>query len=169
MIRRYAAILIFALAAVPGVAAAQQYPPAATTLTIGDSTPGPGGTVSIGGGGFAPDADIVITFESVPVTLATVKASAAGVLAVTVKIPSNATPGLHTLKATGAAAGGGIQVLSAQVNVGGDADDAPGSGGTLARTGSSNNTIPIVLVAGGLVLVGGVLVFSVRRRRAPTT
>lgn len=167
MIRRLAPIaVVLAFLAVPGIAAAQQYPPTATALTVANSTSGPGSAVSIEGGGFVANTDVVITDESAPATLVTVKASAAGTIATSVKIRADGKPGYHSFKAAGAGASGGVQVLSAGVNVGG-VGSPPGVSGTLARTGASNGTIPTALVAAGLALVGGVLVFSVRRRRAP--
>lgn len=160
MFRRSVLMGIVALLALPAVAGAQQYPPSVANLTVSDSTPGAGQQVSVTGSGFAPGANVVITFESTPVTLATVVADAAGAFTTVVTIPANATPGTHTINATGTGAGGGILVLSAQVTVGGT------SGGTLAKTGG-NGILPLLLVAAGLVLVGGVLIVSVRRRQAP--
>lgn len=160
MYRRSMLMSIALLLALPAAAGAQQYPPSAANLTVSDSTPGAGGQVTVTGTGFAPGANVVITFESTPVTLATVTADAGGAFSTVVTIPANATPGAHTIKATGAGAGGGTLVLSAQVTVGG------ASGGTLAKTGA-NGILPLLLVAAGLVLVGGVLIVSVRRRQTP--
>ncbi len=160
MYRRSVLMSIALLLALPAVAGAQQYPPSSADLTVSDSTPGVGQQISVAGSGFAPGANVVITFESTPVTLATVAADAGGAFSTVVTIPSNATPGVHTIKATGAGAGGGTLVLSAQVTVGG------ASGGSLAKTGA-DNIFPLLLVAAGLVLVGGVLIVSVRRRGTP--
>ena len=50
----------------------------------------------------------------------------------------------------------------------GDAGDAEGKGeGEMAETGS--DTAPLVMAAGGLILVGGTLVASSRRRSAETS
>ena len=162
MYRRSVLMSIALLLALPAAAGAQQYPPNATNLTVSDSTVVPGQKITVTGTGFAPGATVVITFESTPVTLATVAADSGGTFSAVVTIPTNATPGIHTIKATGAGADGGTLVLSAQVTVSGT------SGGTLARTGS-DNILPLLLVAAGLVLVGGVLIFSVRRRQTPQT
>lgn len=132
---------------------AQEYPVQRGDLNPSASTTDPGDPVSIRGGGFAPGAEVVITLESEVVTLATVSADATGAIDVSVRIPADAPPGSHTLKATGEAAGGGTLVLSAPITVGADVD------GPLAFSGAGS-TLLLVVTGLGLAVVGIGLLFT---------
>lgn len=55
--------------------------------------------ISVSGTGFKASADITVSFESTPVTVATVKSDAGGSFTATFKVPV-ATAGSHTIKAT---------------------------------------------------------------------
>ena len=175
--------------ATSGVAVAQPYPPQACSLSVSDLTVVPGQPVTVSGCGFAPGTPVNITFESIPVLLATILAPVTGggdSFATSVIIPNDAAPGAHTIKATGQAAdGSGTLVLSAPVQVagagtdtgtgtgttaggtgGGGAGDGTAArkgGGGLARTGS--DALPLVQVGAALVLLGMGSVAVVHRRR----
>ena len=167
-----------------GVAGAQPYPPQACTtkaLSVSDTTVTPGQAVTISGCGFASGSPVRITFESVPVLLATLLArpSPTESFATTVNVPADAPTGAHALKASGVATDGSPLVLSVPIEVteaGGSAAAGPGAGsggsgggtgsrGTLSRTGAGD-TIPLAQLGLALVLLGaGTL--AVLRRRTP--
>lgn len=130
-------------------AMAQEYPTFDGPLATSNSTTNfePGETFTVSGDGYEPSATVVVTLESDPVTLATTTADAAGAFETEVTIPADFPAGAHTLKATGAAAGGGTQVLGLQITVAGD----------LAETGTN---IPAGLIVVALIaaLAGAVAV-----------
>ncbi len=167
------------LLAVPNTALAQQYPPSSAGLVTSTSAASPGEEITISGSGFAPNSEITITFESVPVVLAVVRADAAGQFTARVRVPVDATPGMHTLRATGVDPQGRPRVVTATVNVaGGQAGGAgttgsggagaqPGRSGPLARTGSSS-PVPVSIAAMALITAGALLLLQVRREAQPT-
>jgi hypothetical protein len=121
-------------------------------LDTSTTSGGPGDPVELSGTGFRSGTTITITFESTPVVLATTVADASGSFSETVRIPRGATPGEHTLRASGTAAGGGTRTVSAPFTV---------VGGGLAFTGA--NILLLAVIAVGLVIVGTFLVTSKRR------
>lgn len=137
------------------------YPPSGCGLTVSATSVAAGGTVTLTGCGFAAGSTVTITVESTTQVLGTVVTDAAGAFSKTVTIPSNLAPGTHTLKATGTAPDQSSVVLSASFTV--TAASSQGTG--TAFTGS--NPWPTVLIGGGLLLVGAMLVMTVRRRRSP--
>ena len=152
-----------ALSLLPGVAGSQEYPIQTGSLFVSDPTVTPGQAIQISGSGFVPGASVALTLESTQISLGTTAANGAGAIDTTVTIPTSTAPGTHTLKATGAAAGGGTLVLSATITVVGGAG-APGAAGRgfLAFTGGQ------VLVAGaiatGLLALGAASLMASRRR-----
>ena len=150
------ALAALLLVALPTAAHAQNYTTRTGNLTVSDPTPAPGQTITATGSGYGSNASVTITMESQPVTLKTTTANAAGQLNTQITIPSNTTPGQHTLRATGRSSDGGTLVLSASIVVGRDA-------GTLPRTGP---TSPIGLAGIGLLLAAaGALVALMRSRK----
>lgn len=162
------------LLAVPNTALAQQYPPSSAELTVSTAEVSPGDEITVAGGGFAPNSDVTITFESAPVVLAVVRADAAGQFTARVRIPADATPGIHTLRATGVDPQGRPRVLTSTITVRGaqagpTAPTAPRAqprSGSLARTGWSG-TIPISIAALALIGAGALLLLQVRREAQP--
>jgi predicted aconitase with swiveling domain len=173
--KSFAAILIAiaAVFAMPLAANAAGYVPAAN-VTVTDSTPAPGQTVTVnfangsytGGSTSGEDVNVGVTGNGTA-TVAIVKAatvtitkaaSATGSLSVAVTLPANAT-GTYTLTATGVTSGNvGTAVLTVT------AADAGG----LAATGAD---FPFLMVwtAGGALLLGVALLLVltvVRRQRA---
>lgn len=133
-------------------------PPPCNSLTVSATSVAAGGTVTVSGCGFA--AGSTVTIGSAGQVLGTVVADSTGAFSTTVTLPANLAVGARTLTATGTAADGTPLVLSASVSV-----TAASSGGSgIAFSGS--NTWPTVLIAGGLLLVGAVLVMTVRRRHS---
>ena len=177
------------LLATTGVADAQLYPPQACNpgaLSVSDTTVVPGQQISVGGCGFAPNTRVEITFESVPQLLRSLlslptSSSTSESFSTDVVIPTDASPGGHTLKASGLAADGrSLLVLSTPIQVsdpnaslggasGGGSTSAASGGagrtsGSLARTGS-DATVSLVQIGLALLLAGAGLVAVVQRRR----
>jgi hypothetical protein len=118
-------LLVVALIALGGLAAwaspatvlAQQYPPSSQQMTTSTSDASPGEVITVSGDGFAPGAGITITFESAPVTIGNAQADSSGRFTAQVRIPDDAEPGTHTIRATGTGADGGTRTITAQVTV----------------------------------------------------
>jgi hypothetical protein len=165
--RQYLALCaasLLAATAFAAPAAAQTYPVRVGELSVGSSSAGevtqvrPGQPVEISGNGFAPGAEVVVTFESTPVQVGSTNASAAGAIDLSVRVPTDAEAGDHTLRARGAAPGGGSMVLSHPVRVAGD------SSSDLAATGMSAG--PLLAGAAGAIGAGAVLITVLRRRHS---
>lgn len=123
---------------------AQEYPTFDGPVTVSDSTPNAGDTVTVSGSGFEAGATIELWFRSDPVKLGETTADAAGEFEAEVTIPADAAAGVHHIEATGPAAGGGTLVLGTQVTVAGD----------LANTG---NSLPAgIVVAAAIIGLAGV-------------
>jgi hypothetical protein len=142
------AAVLFVLAA---PAAAQTY--GTPTLSVSDTTPVPGQTITISGTNWPANATDVITFASDPVTIATATNSATGDFSTSGTIPADATAGTHTITATS-----GSTSMSVEVTV------SSTGAGTLTRTGTSSS-IPLARIGISLVAAGGIAVAAARRRR----
>lgn len=128
-------------------------------LTSSTSTTAPGGSLLVSGANFVPNEGITITLHSTPVTLATTTADPSGSFSVTVTIPSNTTPGTHTILATGATGDSSSTTLV----VSGSVTSATVTSG-LAFTGAD---IAAMAGFGAIALaIGGMLILTTRRRRA---
>ena len=119
--------------AVGGPALAQGYPPAEETLAVSTSVALPGEPVTVSGSGYAPGTTVTITFESTPQVVGVVTADASGRFTAEVVVPPDATPGMHTIRATGLGADGTTRMIAAAIRVidpaAGAADGATGAGG----------------------------------------
>jgi LPXTG-motif cell wall-anchored protein len=154
------------LAATPGVAQAQGYDGDGNFIAVSDTTVVAGGTVTISGCCFV--GDVTIDILSTPRRLGTATADGDGVFTATVTIPTDITPGEHTITATGQNAdGSGTLVLRFPITVlGAGAADGVRAGtgtGALPRTGA--DAFPLAQGGLALVLVGAAAVLSVRNRR----
>jgi LPXTG-motif cell wall-anchored protein len=129
----------------------------------------PGEDVTISGSGFAAGTPYTITFHSTPQLLARGTTPQSGTITRTVKVPSNATPGHHTIVLLGTDASGGPRELDVAVtvvgNIGSTQTQGGGTGG-LPGTGADGNLMPLLGVGGGLVLVGAGFVGVSRKRRS---
>jgi len=134
----------------PGAPVLTPSPPA-PNAPLGSSNGG-SRTTTVTGGGFAPNTPVVVAIYSTPATLTTTTSSQSGAISVTVTIPAGYT-GSHTLVATGEGPGGVNRTLAVGVRL----------GGGLAATGTF--TIGTVLLGTGLLLIGGLVVAAIRRRR----
>jgi LPXTG-motif cell wall-anchored protein len=175
MIKRALTVIVAvgALLAVSTPAQSQEYPPPTFGVFVSDSTVFAGQIIIIQAGVFAPGSTVTFNFFSQPVTLGTASADASGVATLEAQIPTTATPGEHTIVASGVAADGSPLEVSTSITV--LADDAAagagagagGAGGDLPTTGS--DSLPIARVGAALLAVGGGLLFVTRRRRAAAT
>jgi len=152
-----ATLATIALVALMSSAAAQEYPPAADTHTVDDSTVVPGQTITLAGTGADPGAAITHTFASDPVVIATTTADAGGSHSTQGTIPSDAEPGVHTI--TGSGSG---YSASSTVTVVGEGAAAQPVAGEIAFTGS--NSLPAVWIALAALALGTAFVVAARRR-----
>lgn len=162
---------VAALVALATPAHGQQYPPGQFGVFVSDTTVVPGQTITISAGVFSPGSTVTFTFFSQPVTLGSATADADGVATIEATIPLNATPGTHTITASGVAPDGSPLEVSTTVTVlaaddGVAAAGAGGIAGGLPRTGEE--PLPLARIAAALLAVGGGLLFVTRRRRAAT-
>ena len=151
-------------------AAAQQYPPAVNSLTVSDTTPTPGQTVTLVGRTFAPGAAVTATLTSEPVGLATAAADPSGVVTMQATIPASTSLGLHTITAAGQAPDGSELSVSVNITVV-DADGAAGGAGNgadpgagLPRTGD-DSSISLAKLGLTLAAIGGVITAVAAKRR----
>jgi LPXTG-motif cell wall-anchored protein len=165
MVKRLIALGALAVLAMAAPAAAQQYPPAVNSLTISDTTPSPGQTVTIQGQTFAEGATATVVLNSDPVTLGSATANAAGQIVLQATIPTDTPLGSHTLVASGQAPNGQTLSLSLAIEVVPAQGSGTGtSGGNLPRTGDSTS-LPLAKVGLGLLAVGGVIYSIAAKRR----
>lgn len=147
------AVLLFLTA---GAAQAQTYPPGGNTVTANDTTVTPGQSITLSAQVFQPGATVTFTLFSAPVVLGTATANSSGVATLTATIPSNTTPGTHTIEATGTGSNG--QPLTVVLSI-----TVAGAGTGLPVTGSSNTT-PMTQVGVAAIAAGGLLVLLAKRR-----
>lgn len=151
-------------------AAFAQYPPTTGRAGVNDSQVPPGGDLTVSGSGWLGGSFVDLQFQSAPVDLGIASVNAQGTFQKTVTIPSDATPGAHSVRVSGTASNGQsdtvfipIQILGA--GAGGGA--GVGGGGDAGAV-----TIPFtgivlrrwMLLIGGLTLLGSVALFAGRRR-----
>jgi hypothetical protein len=127
------------------------YPPSVLGLQVTPGAGGPGSTVTISGTGCAAGAAITVTFDNQVIGTAT--AGPTGAFSTSVTIPAGATPGVHTLTASGAGCRDTGNFTVPSVGAAGVAFT-----GAHGITGLSEAGV-------GLALLGAVLVFATRRRR----
>ena len=169
MVKKILALAVMLLVAFGAAPAFAQYEPNSMTLDRIQTTPG--GQFSLFGGYYAPGSDVRIDFNSTPVTLGTIVASAEGTITGTFSTPAGATLGAHTVTATGTGLDGQPLTLSAAIQVVASAANpttVTPTTGSLPTTGSSNTGL---LVAGGaaLLAVGGIFLVTSRRAHRQAT
>jgi LPXTG-motif cell wall-anchored protein len=162
-----------ALMVTSGSASAQGYGQG-NFLTVSDTTPLQGQTITVTGCCYS--GTVAIDLLSTPQRLGTATAGADGVFSTQVTIPADTVPGPHAIVATGPALDGSgtlrqsveITVLAAGADDDGDKPGGVGKGkgkaaGALPRTGA--DSLPLVQIGVALVLLGAGAVLSVRNRR----
>jgi len=141
------------------IAAAQQYPPDAPSVSVSDSTVAPGESIVLTGERWQGGASIVLTFHSAAVSLGSVTARPDGSFSTSVTIPSSAAPGAHQILATGTASSGATRTVATDLTVLGTVTPP---GGT-AFTGSR---LQVWMVAGVVLLFVGLALIVLGRRRS---
>jgi len=116
-VMRPAGLVAVLLVLSSGPASAQGYPPSSDTLAVSTSTAVPGQPITISGSGYEPGTTVTITFESTPRVIGVVQADASGRFTAEVVVPPDATPGMHTIRATGMGDDGTTRVVSASILV----------------------------------------------------
>jgi LPXTG-motif cell wall-anchored protein len=169
MIKGLIAAVALAIVAMAAPAGAQQYPPAVNSLTISDTTPTPGQTVTIEGRTFATGSTATVTLFSEPVGLGSAIADAAGVFALQATIPADTPLGHHTITAQGTAPDGSPLSLSVSLTVvpaqaGAGAGNGNGNGNGLPRTGN-DSSIPLAKLGLGMLAIGGIATAIAAKRR----
>jgi hypothetical protein len=138
------------------------YGPNAAAITSSTSTTGPGGSLTIFGSNFVPGETITFVLHSTPVTLGATTADPSGSFSMNVTIPSDTTPGAHTIVATGSTGDSSTTDLTV---TGGTASVAVATP-NLPFTGAD---IAVVSGVGAIALaIGGMLLLAGRRRRQVT-
>jgi LPXTG-motif cell wall-anchored protein len=170
MVKRMIAVAALAVVGVGGPASAQQYPPAVNTVTVSDTTPCPGDTITVDARTFQPGAPVTVTLVSSSLVLAGT-ADANGVVALQVTLPTGTPVGEHTITATGQSPSGPLS-LSARITIepscaGAAAAAAPTRpSGALPKTGD-DSSLQLAKLGLALAAVGGVITaIAVKRRKA---
>lgn len=166
MVKRLIACAALGVVALAAPAAAQQYPPAINSLTVSDTTPTPGQTITIEARTCEPGSTVTFFLDSV--TLASAVADAAGVATVQATIPAGTPLGAHTITASCPAPDGSTLTQSVAITVvaadgAGAAPGGPGSA-SLPRTGQ-DSSLPLARIGLGLAAIGGVLTAVAAKRR----
>ena len=135
-------------------------PQTAPTLQANPTQGAPGQSVVLTGAGYAANDPVTATFNTT-VVLATLTANANGTFSVTVRIPTDATPGGHTFVATGASGRSASTPFTVVIPTS-TTRPAVVASTPLARTGSSTRG-PLALAAFALMVGSAALVWSARR------
>ena len=158
------AAIIATLFVLAGPAQAQgSYPVVRGDATVSATTVTVGGTVTVSGGGFSSDCQVVLTVRvgnRVYITQ-TLTPNGSGDVSADVRLTRT---GRNVIELTGCQANGATRVLDARVTVrgAGAGSGLPGGGAGLPNTGADLTS----LYAGiGLLAAGGLLVMVTRQRR----
>ena len=142
---------LLSLLAVP--AHAQTYPPSTASVTVSSSSVLAGGTITVAGSGLQPGAHVVVKIFSDAQVLGTTTVAADGSFRLTVAVPPDTDPGVHTL----AVFANGVLVGSVTITVLG------ASAGGLPFTG--RDLLPGLWAGTGLIALGAALLLALRHRR----
>jgi LPXTG-motif cell wall-anchored protein len=164
-VKRLFAAAAMAILFMAAPAAAQQYPPAVNSLTVSDTTPTPGQTISIEGRTFAEGATVTVTLASDPVVIGSAAADPSGVVTLDATIPAATPLGQHTITAVGQASDGSELSVSVSITVvAADGTGDAAAGGSLPRTGD-DSSIPLAKVGVALAAIGGLVTAVAAKRR----
>ena len=160
------AVIGMVIAAASLGVAASAYPTGQSpTIATSASTVQQGGTLTVTGDHFTPNASATLSLHSAVVPLGTVSTDANGQFSAQITIPSSEPAGTHTIEAldnpTGDIAAATITVTAGGTGGGGGG----GGGGGVAETGVAVISIGAV---GLVLLVGGGLMLMAGRRRKVT-
>ncbi len=165
--RRIWGIFVTALAlllVLPGAALAQAPYPAGAAATCPTGTVVVGGTITCSAAGFAPGSTVTVEVAGTNFTRTrTVTANPQGVATATIDIPADAAPGGATITFTGTDVSGRfLRVAAAQFTI-----VARPAAGLLPTTGTGVTNG--LLVALGVMVLGGLSLTAARRRREKDT
>ena len=152
-----AALCFGGLVCAMSAGAQTNYPPSVLGLQLSRSAGGPGSAVTVSGTACTPGATVTVSFDNQ--VIGTTIAGPTGTFSTSVTIPSGATPGVHTITASGA----GCQSSATYTVPSNVAASGAGAAG-IAFTGA-HNLLGLSEAGAGLALLGAVLVFATRRRR----
>ena len=166
-------------------ATAQPYPPSSDQgLTVSETTVTPGQEITVSGDGAEPGATVTFTLKrssqalggnrslaagpglaslaaairpqaQASIPLGSTTANGDGEYTATLTIPSGTDPGVYTL--TASSGGAVLAVVTIRVVAAGGVGDLPFTGG---------NVLPGLAIGAALILAGGLLLLSLRRRRS---
>jgi hypothetical protein len=160
------------------------YPPDTEQLTVSESTLSPGESFTVSGDGAEPGATVTFTLKrsssalganrslaagpglaglaaairpqaQSSVSLGSTTANGDGEYTATLTIPSTTDPGVYTL--TAASGGAVLAVVTIRVVAAGGVGDLPFTGG---------NVLPGLAIGASLIVAGGLLLLSLKRRRS---
>jgi hypothetical protein len=166
-----------------GPAFAQEYPPGQSGLTVSESTVSPGESFTVSGDGAEPGATVTFTLKrsssalgvssavaagprlarlvaavrpqaQSSISLGSTTANADGEYSATLTIPSGTEPGVYTL--TASSGGEVLDVVTIRVAASSAIGDLPFTGG---------NVLPGLAIGATLIVAGGLLLLSLKRRR----
>lgn len=144
---------------------AQPYPPVTTGLTVSESVVVAGDSLVVSGEGGTPGGTVRITMaraQGGATLLGTATPGTDGSFDESVTIPADTTPGRYTITGTDSVRGvlgeAVVRVIAptGTTDEGLTVDDLPFTGGQV---------LPGLVVGAGLILAGGLLLVSIRRRR----
>lgn len=161
--RRFTAVVViglFLLAMMTMPALAQDYPPDAPSVAVSDTTVVAGETITVSSSGWLPGSDVTVTFLTTSEVLGTAEVGADGAFQTRVTIPSDASPGVHTLRVTGTGADGEPASVDIRITVEAVAAALPVTGLNL----TVGTVLSTVLIAAG---VTALLISRRRRTSAP--
>jgi len=135
--------------------------PAQPTLSLSSLTGAPGGELVLRGEGFEPGTVLDVFFQSTPFHLGSITVGASGTFEFAFSIPADAEPGEHTV--TVEVGGSVIASVALTVTAPPTPPTPPTPPSPLPSTGFDPGWLGL---AGGLMLVAGLSVIFVARRRA---
>ncbi len=133
-------------------------------FTVSVSQPAPGQPITISICCFRNGSTVTFTIFSDPVVLGTATADAQGVATGSFTIPANLPAGNHTIVSSGIGPNGQPVSYSRAITLVSATSATP-----LARTGSSNSTVPLAAAGATSVVVGAGLVAVAMKRRKTVT
>ncbi len=145
--------------------------PASFTLNV--TSGAPGDVIPFAGSGFSAAETVTFTLNSTPIDLGSVTADAAGNIVGSFTVPASAEVGDHTVVAAGLSSGVVVSAaftvraaVTSPVKEPAVTKPAVTKPGDLAATGASSATLPLLVTAALLLVIGCALLVSVRYRRS---
>jgi len=148
-------VLVLATFGLASVAGAQSYTGA--TLTANNLTVAPGGSMTVEGRGFLPNASVSVTVASTPTEVGPTQTDGEGNFSITFAAPTEV--GAHTVTATD-----GVNTLVINFEVAAAGSGAPVASGNLPYTGN-DSSLPLAQIVAGLLAAGAVVYLTVRKRQ----